>query len=108
MATSAKTSNRNRWRRTSKPHELYNTYGKHGWRGKDGLRARHLYLQPFCVECLKEGKPLHDCTPDKPVVDHIKPHKGRKRLFFDDNNLQTLCASHHSAKTAATDSTFTG
>lgn len=29
------------------------------------------------------------------VVDHITPHKGDESLFFDPNNLQSLCKSHH-------------
>ena len=29
------------------------------------------------------------------VVDHIRPHKGDESLFFDPNNLQSLCATHH-------------
>lgn len=32
-------------------------------------------------------------------IDHIKPHKGDKALFFDMNNVQTLCKSCHSKKT---------
>src|SRR3569832_196419 len=27
------------------------------------------------------------------VVDHIKPHRGSEHLFWDETNLQTLCAS---------------
>ena len=30
------------------------------------------------------------------VVDHIKPHKGDKALFWDQANWQPLCASCHS------------
>lgn len=29
------------------------------------------------------------------VCDHIKPHRGDARLFWDENNLQTLCKSCH-------------
>lgn len=33
------------------------------------------------------------------TVDHIKPHKGDERLFFDPDNLQSLCkCCHDSAK----------
>jgi 5-methylcytosine-specific restriction endonuclease McrA len=29
------------------------------------------------------------------TVDHVRPHKGDEVLFFDGNNLQSLCASCH-------------
>jgi 5-methylcytosine-specific restriction endonuclease McrA len=31
------------------------------------------------------------------VVDHIRPHKGDVALFWDSNNLQTLCTGCHNA-----------
>lgn len=32
----------------------------------------------------------------KLVADHIVPHRGDEALFWDERNLQTLCASCHS------------
>ncbi|SNS53481.1 HNH endonuclease [Sphingomonas laterariae] len=32
----------------------------------------------------------------KLVADHIRPHRGDEALFWDEANLQTLCASCHS------------
>ena len=29
------------------------------------------------------------------VVDHIRAHKGNEALFFDANNLASLCKTHH-------------
>jgi 5-methylcytosine-specific restriction endonuclease McrA len=29
------------------------------------------------------------------IVDHKRPHKGDEALFFDPNNLQSLCKPHH-------------
>lgn len=29
----------------------------------------------------------------KLVCDHVKPHRGNEELFWDENNLQTLCKS---------------
>ncbi|MHC2666565.1 HNH endonuclease [Bradyrhizobium diazoefficiens] len=29
------------------------------------------------------------------VCDHINPHRGDERLFWDETNLQTLCKSCH-------------
>lgn len=31
------------------------------------------------------------------TVDHKVPHRGDMVLFFDKNNLQTLCSEHHSS-----------
>ena len=33
------------------------------------------------------------------VVDHIKPHRGDQKLFWDQNNWQPLCKEHHDRKT---------
>ena len=33
-------------------------------------------------------------------VDHITPHRGDRRLFFDGQNLQPMCRSCHAQKTA--------
>lgn len=56
------------------------------------LRESHLRQHPFCIQCapqLVRGS----------QVDHKLPHNGDLSLFFDASNLQTLCHSHHSAKT---------
>jgi 5-methylcytosine-specific restriction protein A len=29
------------------------------------------------------------------LCDHIEPHRGDDRLFWDENNLQTLCKGCH-------------
>ena len=59
-------------------------------------RARKLYLQkhPLCTECQKEGR----LTPAT-VVDHIIPHRGDEKLFWDEQNWQPLCARCHDRKT---------
>ncbi|MCG8990866.1 HNH endonuclease [Laribacter hongkongensis] len=41
--------------------------------------------------CLAEGR-----TVAATVVDHITPHRGDQRLFWDSSNWQPLCASCHS------------
>lgn len=60
-------------------------------------RASGAYLarNPLCVECRRAGK-LEPAT----VVDHIIPHRGDKRLFWDMGNWQSLCKLHHDRKTA--------
>ncbi|MEQ8326528.1 MAG: HNH endonuclease signature motif containing protein [Parvibaculaceae bacterium] len=51
-------------------------------------RADYLKAHPYCVMC------------DIPAntVDHIEPHKGDERLFWDRTNWQSLCASCHSRR----------
>ena len=59
--------------------------------------AREAYLanHPLCVQCMRE-KRITAAT----CVDHIIPHRGDKRLFWDIGNWQSLCASCHGKKTA--------
>ena len=64
-------------------------------------RKRYLAANPICVECEREGK-LTASTE----VDHIIPHQGDMDLFWDEDNWQALCKSHHSAKTAREDGGF--
>ncbi|SUO95242.1 HNH endonuclease [Suttonella ornithocola] len=63
-------------------------------RGYDGRwrKAREHYLShhPLCVYCQREGR----ITPAT-VVDHIIPHKGDARLFWDKTNWQSLCKHCH-------------
>lgn len=40
------------------------------------------------------------------VVDHVVPHRGSKRLFWDHNNWQALCTPHHNQKTDSRDGGF--
>ncbi|MCY8380123.1 HNH endonuclease signature motif containing protein [Bacillus haynesii] len=66
-------------------------------------KARQSYLSkhPFCVSCMKEGRRV-----PATVVDHITPHKGDKKLFWDSSNWQPLCAPCHNRKTAKEDGGF--
>ncbi len=73
-------------------------YG-HAWRK---ARKGHIRNHPICVLCWLEGI----VTPAT-VVDHIKPHRGDPKLFWDRNNWQSLCKRHHDSKTAREDSNFT-
>ena len=67
-------------------------------RGYDGrwrrARSRYLAEHPWCVRCLVEGR----LTPAT-VVDHVEPHRGDERLFWDQDQWQGLCKQHHDAKT---------
>ena len=60
------------------------------------MRAAQLLLDPFCAECAKQGRRVRASD-----VDHIRDHKGNAKIFFDANNLQSLCHSCHSRKTLA-------
>lgn len=68
----------------------------------DRARATFLRQHPLCRVCESHGR----LTPAS-VVDHIVPHKGDQRLFWDTtNNWQSLCRSCHSRKTAREDGGF--
>lgn len=66
-------------------------------------KARAVYLShhPLCAECEKHGR----LTPAT-VVDHIVPHKGDSKLFWDKDNWQPLCKQCHDRKTATEDGGF--
>jgi len=50
--------------------------------------------QPNCAECgvVNEMRRM--------VVDHIVPHRGDRKIFWDPSNWQTLCQTCHNKKTA--------
>lgn len=64
------------------------------WRKR--LRPEQLLREPWCRECAKYGQRTRATD-----VDHIIDHKGDWKLFCDASNLQSLCHSCHSRKTAA-------
>jgi len=67
-------------------------YGSSKPYGRQWRKARALYLSanPLCVMC----KEIDRLTPSK-VVDHITPHRGDMRLFWDRDNWQALCKRCH-------------
>lgn len=58
-------------------------------------RKRFLKRNPLCRDCERDGH-----VTLATVVDHIIPHRGDPRLFWDENNHQGLCNPHHGRKTA--------
>src|SRR3990167_147808 len=58
------------------------------------IRAEQLSLAPYCCQCRQPAS----------HVDHIRPLKCGGTN--DSNNLQSLCASCHSRKTASVDGGF--
>ena len=66
-------------------------------------RRMYLNTHPLCVECLvKETPVIREAT----VVDHVKPHKGDYKLFWNPANHQALCKECHDIKTASEDGEF--
>lgn len=62
---------------------------------------RFLAQNPLCAACAKVGR-----AEVAEVVDHIVPHKGDQRLFWDENNWQSLSKRCHDIKTAKDDGGF--
>ncbi len=58
-------------------------------------RLAFLRAHPLCVDCGELG--VIEAATD---VDHITPHKGDRKLFWDRSNWQALCHRCHSRKTA--------
>lgn len=64
-----------------------------GYGGKwQRLRVSYLKRNPLCVFCERQGR-----TSAANVVDHIVPHRGDMKLFWDQKNWQPLCKSCHSS-----------
>lgn len=53
----------------------------------DRARAAFLAAHPWCRRCGQRAA----------VVDHITPHKGDQKLFWNTKNWQSLCTSCHSS-----------
>ena len=68
--------------------------------GRKWQKARRQFLDahPLCVECQKSGRYVKAT-----VVDHIIPHRGDQKLFWDQSNWQALCKSCHDHKTMTKD-----
>ena len=61
-----------------------------------------LLTHPLCEECRKNGK-----YTKATVVDHVVPHRGDQKLFWDRSNWRPLCKRCHDRKTGREDSTPT-
>ena len=57
-------------------------------------RLRFIKRNPLCVVCDSRGR----VRPTQ-EVDHIKPHRGCDKLFWNEKNWQALCKRCHSRKT---------
>ncbi|EHK56786.1 HNH endonuclease signature motif containing protein [Allomesorhizobium alhagi] len=54
------------------------------------LRLAQLRSQPLCERCLCD-----DVVEVATVVHHRIAHKGDEHLFWDPENLESVCAPHH-------------
>lgn len=54
------------------------------------MREQHLMQSPLCVYCLEVG----DVEPAT-ICDHRTPHRGSEDLFWDTDNLMSLCKPCH-------------
>ena len=73
------------WRGT----ETSSTKRGYGYRWQK-YRASFLEAHPLCVMCEAQGRVVAAS-----VVDHITPHRGDHRLFWDPKNHQPLCKPCH-------------
>ena len=80
------------------PEEVRSAVSRGYGRAWQKARIDYLEAHPLCVECMKEGR-YRKAT----VVDHIIPHRGDARLFWDRENWQPLCKMHHDRKTLTED-----
>jgi|SRR5579872_6436534 len=54
------------------------------------LRDDQLTREPLCRSCARRGQ-----TVAAVVADHVKAHRGDPALFWDRENLQSLCQACH-------------
>ena len=72
-------------RRASQPWRCW--YKTPAWHA---IRGERLRIEPSCRMCKGEGRRTRAT-----IVDHVKPHRGDRALFFCFGNTQSLCAPHH-------------
>lgn len=66
------------------------------------LRPTQLLREPWCRACVRRYPPSDPRHRTRATdVDHIVDHKGDWAKFTDRSNLESLCHSCHSRKTAA-------
>ena len=82
-----------------------------GWyKSKRWQDLRELVLERDLYTCRQTGVLLLGKVgaPDSPVVDHIIPHRGDERLFFDPSNCQAVSKSWHDSIKRSEDLKFWG
>lgn len=75
-----------------KNHKHCPLYDRARWKHpRNGLRVTKLRHSPLCADPYREG-----CHQPATDVHHVKDHHGNEFLFWDFNNLESLCHSCHS------------
>ena len=54
------------------------------------MRAAQLARQPLCQHCQAQGRDVAAT-----VANHVIPHRGDMKLFWDETNLGSECKPHH-------------
>ena len=82
-------------RAENKLRKLYNTKR---WRVE--TRPEVLERDGWLCQGCAEKHQLTDVPnrPDSAIVDHIKPHRGNLALFWDWDNLQSVCKAYHDSE----------
>ena len=80
-----------------RPSAARRGYGPRWQRASKQFRKEN----PLCAECGRYG-----ITRQADCVDHIVPHKGDMKLFWDRSNWESLCFNCHNRKTAKEDGGF--
>ena len=65
-------------------------YDSSEWRK---MRDRQLAKHPLCDMCLRR-----ELYVPATVADHIIPHRNNLKLFYDIDNLQSLCETCHNSR----------
>jgi 5-methylcytosine-specific restriction enzyme A len=73
-----------------RPSAARRGYGPRWRRARAAYLARH----PLCVRCQAAG-----CIEPSTVVDHVVPHRGDEKLFWDTRNWAPSCKRCHDSKT---------
>ncbi|NQV85464.1 MAG: HNH endonuclease [Woeseiaceae bacterium] len=76
-----------RWEK-SRPNAAERGYTAAWRRARDSFLIKH----PVCRMCQDNGK-----LEEGVEVDHIIPHRGNMKLFWDETNWQALCRHCHSS-----------
>ena len=74
-----------------RPSAARRGYGPRWRRARAAFLARH----PLCAACRARGRVV-----PATIVDHVVPHRGDQRLFWDQTNWAPACKPCHDAKTA--------
>jgi 5-methylcytosine-specific restriction protein A len=82
--------------KAGKVHEARPNFRQRGYNYRwDKLRGYFLHKNPLCKACMEQGK----LTPAT-EVDHVIPHRGDQKLFWNEANWAAMCKPCHSRKTA--------